>query len=97
MFKNIANGFRSDFEFQVIFSFALGLLLAPFSWGLIFTILYVIFYEVYVILVTASYPPSIKMMDRVVINLFFIFGWVISRIIYCDESGFEPCFDYFFK
>jgi hypothetical protein len=77
----------NDIEFQIILSLTLGLLLAPFSWGLKFTFLFVVFFEIYVFLITYCYPPNTQFYDRLVINLFFFFGWILSRILFCHETG----------
>ena len=89
MIDYIAKTNTEDIEFQIIFSLALGLLLGQFSWGLFYTFLFVVFYEIYVCAITNVYPPSCKVLDRLNINLFFIFGFIISRIVFNDETGFE--------
>ncbi len=90
--KTLTKMHTENVEYQIIFSLALGLLFAPFGYDLIFSIYFIVFFEVYVFLITEIYPPSTRMMDRVVINLFFIFGWVISRMLYRNETGFEGFF-----
>ena len=86
---NFNKSYTEDIEFQVILSLAIGILLAPFSWGIMYTVLFVIIFEAYVFTVTSIYPPSVAMMDRVIINLVFFFGWILGRIFYCNETGFE--------
>ena len=85
--------------YQIIFSLALGLLFAPMGYELIYSIYLIIFFEAYVFFITSSYPPAVQTTDRILINLFFIFGWVISRILYRNETGFEgfinTCRDHF--
>jgi len=78
-----------DIEFQAIFSFVLGLLLAPLSYGLEYTLAFVVLFELYVFAITTCYSPTVKIFDRLIINLFFFFGWVLARIAICRESGFE--------
>jgi len=93
MIDIIAKSNTEDIEFQIIFSLALGLLLGQFSWGLFYTFLFIVFYEIYVITITSLYPPSCKILDRLNINLFFIFGFIISRICFKNETGFEEIRD----
>ena len=93
MIESISKSNIEDIEFQVIFSLALGLLFGQFSYGLFYTFIFIILYEIYVMSITYTYPPSCKFFDRLNINLFFIFGFVISRICFCNETGFEEVRD----
>jgi hypothetical protein len=85
--------YTENIEYQMGISFILGFLFAPFSWGISYTLYFVIIFEVYVFLITANYPPQVKGIDRVLINLFFFVGWFISRIIFCNETGCEEALD----
>ena len=89
----LTNFYTENIEYQMFFSFLLGFLFAPFSWGLSYTLYFVIIFEIYVFLITANYPPQVKCMDRVLINLFFFLGWFISRIIFIEETGCEEAID----
>jgi hypothetical protein len=80
---------QEDVEYQIIIALVLGLLIAPISWGLQYTFIFIAFFELYVFSITATYPPIARGWDRIVINLFFIFGWVLSRMLFCNETGFE--------
>jgi len=87
--KFLADTYRENIELQIILSFALGLLFAPMSYGIEYTFLFIIIFEFYVFIITTKYPPCIRFVDRLLINLFFIFGWIISRINFCNETGME--------
>jgi hypothetical protein len=90
--RYLATMYQKDVELQIIFSFVLGLLSAPLSYGIDYTIIFIIFFELYVFLITSTYPPCVKIFDRILINFFFLFGWIISRVIFNGEVGIEKYF-----
>jgi len=92
---NLSKSHTVDIEFQIIFSFVLGLLFSPLSYGFEYTLGFVIIFEIYVFFITSMYPPSSRPIDRILINLFFFLGWIISRIALCKETGLENVIESF--
>lgn len=86
---SIAKSYKEDIEFQVILSLAMGFLFAPLAYRFEYSFAFIVAFEIYVFLVTEIYAPSVRALDRILINLFFIFGWVLSRIAFNNETGFE--------
>lgn len=82
-------GSKDNFEFQVVASLASGLLFGPFSHNILTTIIFVIIYEFAMFHYTEYYPPKVRALDRVVVNLFFFFGWCLGRILMRNETGFD--------
>jgi len=85
----LSKSHTEDIEFQIIFSFVLGIIFAPLSYGIEYTFAFVVLFEIYVFCITSMYPPSVKGIDRININLFFFFGWVLGRIFVCEECGLD--------
>lgn len=80
-----------DVNLQIAISLFIGIFFGMFSYGLFWMIIFLFGYEIYIIAVSHVYPPGEKLYDRLILNSAFIFGWIISRILYLRESGFEGC------
>lgn len=74
-------------------SLIFGLLLAQFSYGVIYTIIFVIIFEICVIYFSRKYPPQVRICDRLLINVFFFLGFFIGRYLCLDEDWFQ-CSEY---
>ena len=81
------------FEYQLITGLATGLFLGMMSLGLFWTFLFIVLYEMFVVSFSILYPPEVIFEERLIINLIFIFGWVVSRFLFLRESGFEEIVD----
>ena len=84
-----------DLEFQIITSLASGLLCGGLSKTILFTILCVIVFEFVIFHSSKFFPPVVKGVDRVLINLAFFLGWILGRVLMLDENGFEEVVEYF--
>lgn len=80
-----------DVNLQIAISLFMGIFFGMFSYGMFWMILFLFSWETYIISISSFYPPGEKLYDRLIINSAFIFGWIISRILYLRESGFEGC------
>jgi hypothetical protein len=86
--------YNTDVEFQIIFSLSYGLLFGGVSTQIFSTILLCIIFEFYVFHVSKFYPPSIKLEDRILLNIIFILGWVIGKILIQNKTGMEDVFEF---
>lgn len=87
--------YDTNIEFQIISFLAYGVLLGGISKHVLFVIFFCIVYEFYVFHISRFYPPEVKTLDRILLNLIFIFGWVVGRFLMLNESGLEEVVDLF--
>ena len=85
---------QSEF-FQIISAFIIGVLFGPLSWGLYYSIIFIVIYEVLLFHFTKNYPGVYKFQTRLLANLFGIYGWLIGRFLIKNETGFECLCKYF--
>lgn len=88
--------YDTDIDFQLIFFFASGVIFGGLARSIFFTIALIIIYEYYVFHVSRFYPPNVKTLDRILLNVIYIFGWVLGRALMLNESGFEEVSDSFY-
>ncbi len=74
---------------QIVFSFAIGLLFGPISWGLAYFIAFIIIYEIIVFYITSGLSPKWRFLARLGINAAAILGWIIGRWLVLGNTGFE--------
>lgn len=89
--------YHKDVEFQTILFLAYGLLFGGISPSLLFTLFFIMVYEFYVYHISSLYPPQVSKVDRVFINVIFLFGWIMGRILMLNETGFEDTIQYFLQ
>lgn len=87
--------YDNDVEFQSILFLAYGILIGGISNSLFFILVFIVLYEFYVFHISRMFPPNVKNLDRVLLNVMFIFGWIIGRILMLNETGIEDIIDYF--
>lgn len=80
-------------EFQAIAGLATGLFLGMFSRGLVMIIIFIMAFEYFVWGYDVMKGNPINVMDRVIINLVFFFGWVLSRFLFLRETGCEEAIE----
>lgn len=85
--------YDTDLEFQSIFFLAYGILFGGLSSSLLVTMVFLLLYEYYVFQVSQFYPPGVKYFDRIFVNIIFIFGWILGRVLILNETGFEEISD----
>lgn len=90
----MTNSYTEDIVFQAIFSLMTGLFFSMLSYHIFYTISFVILYEIYIIFITRMYPPHVRFIDRVIVNIFFFTGWILARVFYCNETGCEAFSSY---
>jgi len=76
---------------QLVFSFALGLLFGPMSWGIIYYVIFIIIYEIIVFYVTSGLEPFWRLISRISINSAALIGWMLGRWLVLGRTGFEWC------
>uniref|UniRef100_A0A6C0BCE0 Uncharacterized protein n=1 Tax=viral metagenome TaxID=1070528 RepID=A0A6C0BCE0_9ZZZZ len=86
---------QDNIEFQIISSFASGILFGGLSRSIFFTILFVLAFEFCVIHYSRFYPPEVMTYERVIVNIFFLLGWILGRILMLNETGFEDIVEFF--
>jgi hypothetical protein len=78
-------------EFQSVIALALGIFLGVFSYGFFMTVLYIVAFEFFVF--SKDFLDNNKndslVVDRITINLLFIFGWIFSKYLLIRETGLE--------
>ncbi len=83
----------TNIEFQYILGLSTGMFFGAFSSSIFITFLYIVFFEIVIFQLATYEIMSTFMLERTLINVLFLFGWVLSRIFYLRETGFEPFLD----
>ena len=70
-------------EFEILLSLSSGILFGPLSKGFIYTVLFVLLYEFFVLVyyIKKNNINKFNIDDRILINLYFFIGWTLSRLI----------------
>lgn len=66
---------------QIVAAFTLGIIFSPWSWGLLYFLLFIIGYELVAIYMTAAEEPYWRFETRIGVIAASILGFVIGRII----------------
>ena len=83
----------TNIEFQCVSGLFVGLLFGPLSMGIEYMILWIIVFELWVFATTSYKSPYERFISRLLINVFFLIGWVFSRWFYNDCIGHEKYLD----
>jgi hypothetical protein len=75
--------------YQLVFAFVSGAVFAPFAKGFWWLIISLVINEIVIIYVTRMLPPFWRFEMRVVLTLVYLMGWITSRQLFSDETGFE--------
>jgi hypothetical protein len=67
--------------YQLIFVFGISFLFGPFSMGLLYYILFIIFWEILFYYLCSEW----NFIDRALIAISGLLGWFISRMIFLDD------------
>ena len=78
-------------EFQAVFSLILGFCCGPFSMGIEYAIIMLIIYEIFIFAITVD--NEYKTESRIVLNIFYFFGWFLGRWLYTGKLGIEHYLD----
>lgn len=89
--------YHKDIELQIVSSLAMGILFGALTKTILFSLLFILFFEFAVFHYTQVYPPSVRSEDRFLINLIFLLGWVIGRVLILNETGFEDPVKFFLE
>ena len=88
--QSISKGFTGGgpLLFQFIYALAIGIILSPFSGGVIILIIFIIIFEIYFIYCTGTkhWHPE----DRIVVIGAFVLGFVVGRLIVGDLDPVRP-------
>lgn len=91
--------YDTDIEFQLMFFFAYGILFGGISKNIFSSLVFIVIYEFYVFHMSRFFPPNVKVIDRVLLNVVYIFGWILGRVLMINQTGLEEvvdCFDSLF-
>lgn len=80
---------KSTLTFQLASAIMAGLMFGLFSYGLFWTIIYIIAFEFFIYATLELKNKNYFTDERLLINVVFIFSWSLSRYIYLGETGFE--------
>lgn len=80
---------KSNALFEAILGLAMGLFLGVYSHGLFMTLIFTIFFEYYVFVSGEIKGNPSETGDRILINVVYLFGWVLSKFLFVRETGFE--------
>lgn len=81
--------YHQDVELQIVMSLVSGILFGGLSKTILFSLVFIFFFEFMVFQYTSSYPPTVKTNERFLINIVFILGWIIGRVLILNETGLE--------
>lgn len=73
---------------QIFASFVFGAIFAPWSWGILFLIIYFIIYEILFYIFTKGDPKYWQPETRLAVFCSYILGWIVIRTI-IEDSVFE--------
>lgn len=74
---------------QIIVAFAIGILFAPYSYGFLFLVIYLIIYELVYLYFTRGCYPYWSPLFRAAVNASSIYGWIIGRTIVGWRNPFQ--------
>jgi hypothetical protein len=87
--------YHTDIGFQAILFFAFGILFGGMLKHLFFSLIFIFFYEFYVFHISRFYPPSVRELDRILLNVIYIFGWILGHILMFNKTGVEELIEFF--
>jgi hypothetical protein len=87
--QSFINAYPSDIAFQVIIAFAVGLLFAPWSWGLAYLIIFFVIFEIGYAIIHRDFSWNNIMVRISVIGASFL-GWLIGRLAVEDRFPLRP-------
>ena len=86
------------FGYQVVTSIAFGLAFSPFSKGLMFYIIFVVIWELYLLILHATFKSNYPFLRRLIIIVVGFLAFIIGRYLTSDEKIFqmryEPKYDF---
>lgn len=89
--------YDKDIPFQLIFFLTFGILFGGIAMNLFFSLLFIVIYEFYVFHISRMFPPKVREIDRILLNLIYIFGWILGRCLMLNETGFEEIFENYLR
>lgn len=87
--------YNSNIEFQIILFLMYGILFGGICKNILIPFIFIVIYEFYIFHITRFFPPKVRELDRFLINIVYIFGWILGRILMLNETGFEDLFNFF--
>ena len=84
---------KSNLLFESMLALALGLFLAVYTSGLFTFLIFTVFFEYYVFASSELNGIENSSSERVLINVVYLFGWVVGRFLLIRETGFETFID----
>lgn len=83
----------NNLPFNIIFFFTYGVLIGSISQNILYSILFIIIYEFYLFHITRFFPPKVREIDRIILNIIYIGGWILGHCLMLNETGLEKIFD----
>ena len=74
---------------QIIFGFVFGLLFGPLSYGMSYNFLFIIIYEIVLFYFTQNFSSTTKIETRIICNISALYGWILGRSLFLEETGLE--------
>ena len=87
--KNHCTNINNTELVQIVVGFTIGLILAPFSWGFIYFLIFWIIWEILVMYGTGMRHPHYRKIGRLGIICSSFIGWITGRYLILDETGME--------
>lgn len=92
--ESIHNFVTNDPNSFVIISFCLGFILNQLNWGIVYLILFLIFWEILYILFLDCNDRCWNFQYRITIILAGILGFLVGRFLHGDDDHFGACKDF---
>lgn len=89
--------YDKDLQFQLIFFFAYGILFGGLSPSIFYSFLFIVVYEFYVFHMSKNFPPIVRELDRILLNVVYIGGWILGRCLMLNETGLETTWDEYLR
>ena len=77
--------YPSDILFQVVIAFAIGLIFAPWSWGLLYLLIFFILFEISYAFIHRDFSSD-HVLVRITVVAASFFGWLVGRLSVEDRT-----------
>nr|QBK90932.1 MAG: hypothetical protein LCPAC201_02330 [Pithovirus LCPAC201] len=81
--QTFINAYPSDLAFQVIIAFWIGIIFAPWSWGLLYLIIFFVVFELIYAMIHRDFSAENIIIRITVIGASFL-GWLVGRLVVED-------------
>uniref|UniRef100_A0A6C0AEB7 Uncharacterized protein n=1 Tax=viral metagenome TaxID=1070528 RepID=A0A6C0AEB7_9ZZZZ len=86
--KDFSVSIFSDLWFGILFSLFMGLIFGPLSICIEYSLIFLVLYEIFIFAISSDYGHE-KISYRILLNIFYLIGWIWGRWLYLNSTGIE--------